>query len=293
MERFQLRSATLSLCLLAAAGGAVPGWAATSEPVAQPHCRASLICEQAAVVPGGTVTIGLLLKADEHWHTYWQNPGDSGLATSIRWTLPEGFEAGEIQWPAPKRFTFPGPILNFGYEGPVLLLTQIKVPAELQGDSFTFQAAARWLTCDPDECLPGKANLTLTLPLAKQEPPRDADVAAIFDAARAAMPRPAEGDKFHVQFNADLRFILLSFTLDKPVEPEQMFFFAADGQHLQAQPGFIHRVKANTYAIALKLVNDQAPPPPHLRGVLTCGNDAMWIDLPIPNHEQPPPGVTS
>ncbi|MCC6680216.1 MAG: hypothetical protein IT445_04855 [Phycisphaeraceae bacterium] len=283
-----MRSVTLSLCLLAAAGGAVPGWAATSQRVEQPHSRASLISEQAAVAPGQTLTVGLLLEPDEHWHTYWQNPGDSGLATSIRWTLPEGYEAGDIQWPAPQLFRLPGPILNFGYEGPVLLLTQIKVPAEAPGDSVTIQAAARWLTCSPDACLPGKANLTLTLPLTAQNPPSNAAAAAQFDAARADMPRAVEGDEIKVDFNAEARFILLSFTLDQPIEPEQIFFFAADGQHIQAQPGLIERVKDNTYAIALKLVNDQSPPPPRLRGVLRCGDNALWIDRPIPesrSHE--------
>ena len=44
--------------------------------------------------------MALRLKHDATWHTYWINPG-TGYPTSLRWTLPEGFSAGEIQWPTP------------------------------------------------------------------------------------------------------------------------------------------------------------------------------------------------
>jgi thiol:disulfide interchange protein DsbD len=60
------------------------------------------------------------------WHTYWQNPGDSGLPTTIEWKLPAGVTAGPIQWPAPHALPA-GPLVNYGYEGEVYLPTTLTV----------------------------------------------------------------------------------------------------------------------------------------------------------------------
>src|SRR5471032_2576062 len=69
-----------------------------------------------AGAPGTTVWAAIRQTIEPGWHTYWRNPGDSGLATSIAWTLPKGVTAGVPSWPAPERFTT-GPIVNFGYRG--------------------------------------------------------------------------------------------------------------------------------------------------------------------------------
>ena len=70
--------------------------------------------------------MGLKLRMADHWHTYWKNPGDSGLPTRIQWVLPEGWTAGEIQWPYPKPLPV-GPLMNYGYEDEVVLLTDLTV----------------------------------------------------------------------------------------------------------------------------------------------------------------------
>ncbi|MGZ5940585.1 MAG: protein-disulfide reductase DsbD domain-containing protein, partial [Rhizomicrobium sp.] len=72
------------------------------------------IALDSAVRPGTTVWVAIRQAIEPGWHTYWRNPGDSGLATSISWLLPKGVTAGESQWPAPERFTT-GNIVNFGY----------------------------------------------------------------------------------------------------------------------------------------------------------------------------------
>ena len=41
-------------------------------------------------------------KHKEGWHSYWVNPGDSGLRTRITWDLPDGFTAQQTRWPAPQ-----------------------------------------------------------------------------------------------------------------------------------------------------------------------------------------------
>ena len=92
------------------------------------HVRVTLIAEHTSLAPGQSLQIGLLLQHEPHWHTYWINPGDSGLPTTLTWTLPPGFRTQDIAWPLPKRFDVGG-LYNFGYDGEVLLPVTLEVPA--------------------------------------------------------------------------------------------------------------------------------------------------------------------
>ncbi|MBP9865827.1 MAG: septum formation protein Maf [Candidatus Omnitrophica bacterium] len=139
-----------------------PAAAAESGKVRSEHAEASLISEYTAVQPGKPMRVALKLKTDPDWHTYWINSGDSGLATSIRWTLPEGFSAGPIQWPYPSAIR-QDPLVTYGYHGEVWLFTTLQVPASLSpGSKVVFRAKADWLECEVP-CLPGQAELALEL----------------------------------------------------------------------------------------------------------------------------------
>jgi thiol:disulfide interchange protein len=113
--------------------------------------------------PGEQLKIGLLLKHDPHWHTYWRNPGDSGLPTEIQWKLPEKWEVGAIEWPVPKRIPI-GPLVNFGFEGTLLLPVKLVVPDNKASFTTvtTITAKAQWLMCK-DVCIPGEAHLALMI----------------------------------------------------------------------------------------------------------------------------------
>lgn len=122
---------------------------------------------RAAVAPGETFTIVLRETINGGWHTYWRNPGDSGEPTSLTWTLPAGWRAGDIQWPAPEAVPF-AMLVNYGYEGEVLFPVEITVPANARpGSNVTLTAAAYWLVCS-DICIPEDATLTLNVPVAAQ-----------------------------------------------------------------------------------------------------------------------------
>jgi len=123
---------------------------------------------------------------DEHWHTYWKNPGDSGLPTKIRWTLPEGWTAGPIQWPHPEAQRV-GPLMNYGYSDEVMLLVELTPPADALPGPVTLKADADWLVCK-DICIPEKAALTLAYAVAEGEPAAVAGNASLFGSARARLP---------------------------------------------------------------------------------------------------------
>lgn len=146
----------------------------------------TLLAEDAALTPGGRHWLALRIEHDPHWHTYWLNPGDSGLPTRIRWTLPDGYAAGDIAWPYPSRIPI-GPLVNFAYDGETWLLTPIDVPASAQaGGQASIAAEVSYLVCQ-EECIPGKQTLTLSLPIAERASPVDAHAEA-FAAARAKLP---------------------------------------------------------------------------------------------------------
>jgi thiol:disulfide interchange protein len=154
--------------------------------------QAELIAEPAAIVPGEPYWVGLRLRIKEGWHVYWRNPGDSGEAVAITWTLPPGFAADPIVWPTPSRIPI-AHLVNFGYERETVLLTRIVPPAAIAaGAPIGLEAHVSWLVCEK-ECIPGETRLSLALPVAGpgSSPGVDPRTRALFDAARASLPQPS------------------------------------------------------------------------------------------------------
>jgi thiol:disulfide interchange protein DsbD len=181
---------TVLFALLALLGQAASAQSLPRFGAPERHVDADLVAATDAIVPGQPLAVGLRLRHQAEWHTYWQVPGDSGLPTRIDWKLPAGFSAGPIEWPHPKRLPT-GPLVNFGYDGEILLLTTIQVPADVPvGSRVTLAGKAEWLECK-DVCIPGESDIALTLPVKPTAGP-SAHV-ALFDATRALVPQPLAG----------------------------------------------------------------------------------------------------
>src|ERR1700682_775264 len=115
---------------------------------------ASLVADTNAIVPGKTFTAGLLLRMVPGWHTYWKFSGDAGIPIELKWQLPPGWKAGELQWPVPMKFDDPGDIQTYGYHDEVLVLQEITPPASIPDSKVKLSAAANWLVCEKI-CVPG------------------------------------------------------------------------------------------------------------------------------------------
>jgi thiol:disulfide interchange protein DsbD len=164
--------------------GPASGHVVTSERV-----RAELLAHAPdGVAPGRTVWLGLQLAHAPEWHTYWKNPGDSGLPTELQWTLPAGVRAGEIAWPVPHKIPI-GTLANYGYEGTVLLPVRLTVGNDFRpapgATALDVRLQATWLVCRK-ECIPEEGTFTLQVPLQGST----AVHAQAFEAAWAAAPRP-------------------------------------------------------------------------------------------------------
>ena len=158
--------------------------AALSAVVVTPQVRAELVAHAPQGLGAGQpVWLGLKIDHQPHWHTYWKNPGDSGLPTTLAWTLPAGAAAGDIEWPAPQRLPI-GPLMNYGYEGTLLLPVAVTLPAGGADGGLEVKLRADWLVCK-DVCIPEGGDFVIKLPARTAI----ASHAALFDAARAAAPR--------------------------------------------------------------------------------------------------------
>jgi thiol:disulfide interchange protein DsbD len=184
---------TLPRLFLALAAAVLPllagAQASPASTVTTPQVRAELLAQAPeGVQPGKPVWVGLQITHQPEWHTYWKNSGDSGLPTELVWTLPPGIVAGDIAWPMPKRIPI-GTLVNFGYEGTVLLPVPLTVTSDFKASPLAGEVPvklkASWLVCKK-ECIPQEGEFTLKLPVRSTT----ALNAQAFEAALGAQPKP-------------------------------------------------------------------------------------------------------
>ncbi len=161
---------------------------ATKAVVQTNEVRAELLAHAPqGVAPGSAVWLGLRITHQSGWHTYWKNPGDSGLPTQLEWTLPGGISASDILWPLPKKLPV-GPLVNYGFEGDLLLPVRLDVAptfkAPLFGAGMDIRLKASWLVCKL-ECIPQEGDFALKLPVSSST----ALHGTLFEAAFAAQPK--------------------------------------------------------------------------------------------------------
>lgn len=181
--------ALAAACILPLAGLAQTGPGAV---VKTERVRAELMAHAPdGIGPGKQVWLGLQLAHAPEWHTYWKNPGDSGLPTSLQWTLPAGVTAGDIAWPVPRKIPI-GHLANYGYEGTVLLPVPLTVSPEFKpaaaGD-LPVRLKVSWLVCR-QECIPEDGEFALSIPV-RSTTAANGDQ---FQAAFAAQPKPLAGE---------------------------------------------------------------------------------------------------
>ncbi|PYL15407.1 MAG: hypothetical protein DME30_11475, partial [Verrucomicrobia bacterium] len=139
--------------------------------------KATLLADTSAIVPRKPFTAGLFLRMAPGWHTYWKFSGDAGLPTEIKWKLPPGWKAGEIEWPIPLKTNDPGDIQTYGYQDEILLMQEITPPAKIDTSPVRLSAEANWLVCEKI-CIPGGASLELELPTSTAAAPKNTDLFA-------------------------------------------------------------------------------------------------------------------
>ncbi len=281
---------TISQIARALVGAAIAFAIGTSvaAPVKTDNVEAELVAERTAIVPGQPLTVALRLAIADGWHTYWRNPGDSGLPTTLAWKLPAGVVASPIEWPTPHALPV-GPLVNYGYEGEVLhLVTLTPAQALAAGTPVKLAARADWLVCR-ETCIPEGADLTLTLPVDTTSAP-DAKWSGPIAATRAALPKPLAGWRASAQGHGST----IALTLVAPPaagDPGAVYFFAhADSRIEPSKPQPLAR-DGDAYVLTLPVSSALAPGLVNVDGVLTASKgfangagsmvSAATIDVPL------------
>jgi len=207
------------------------------------HTEAQLLLSADTVRPGDTVLAGVQLKMETGWHTYWKNPGESGQATEIKWQLPPGVTAGEIQWPLPKKLP-PAEVTTYGYEEEVVLLVPLTLATNLPVGSIDLKANVSWLECK-DVCIPANQNVEAKLNIG-DETKESADATTIRRWQRIKGPIPSSQDDLHLPFQAwwekptdkDLRPVIIRlphFKTDLVFNIEKADFFPYASEQFEVQ----------------------------------------------------------
>lgn len=213
--------------ILALFMGLLAAFPAAAQTDSAPKVQARLIAEAGEVAPGGTLTVALEEAIRPGWHTYWINPGEAGLPTTIDWSLPAGWHGGAIQWPYPKRLPV-GPLMDYGYEGKPWLLTAIAVPKDAApGTIVTLKAHASWLVCQ-NVCVPEDQTLSLPVSVSAAPSAPYATIEEQFAAARAKIPASSP---WPVAFHAgnDLDLFIASPSLAEAQLTDATFFPLDEG----------------------------------------------------------------
>ncbi len=243
--------------------------AAESAAVKKGAVGAQLVSDAAAIVPGQPFTVALRLQHDPHWHSYWIAPG-TGYPTSLTWTLPGGFKAGEIQWPTPHIVKdSAGKITGNGYEHEAFLLVEITPPTSLApGSTVKLAAVAEWLMCET-VCMPGDAKLEISFPVGTAAP--DTQWAGPLAAARAQLPAAITGWDATASHDGAKLTLRLTPKPGTTHVPQDLHFFAADGFNDYAKPQVV-RAENGGWVIESPLDAAADKTTKRLTGVLTSTN---------------------
>lgn len=262
--------ASLRLPLFALAGLLAGSSFAQSTPVRDKNVEARLVASVSTIQPGVPFTLGLQFTIDRTWHTYWANPGETGIPTSLELALPEGFTAGPLQFPVPKKFIidygFGVREAGYGYETSVIHPMTVTPPATLTpGQKITLSGKSAWLMCDPNTCVPGKADLSITLEVGAAAAP--SPEATAIASAVSRLPQPVAAP---AKIALEGTNVVLTATLPAGAIPEgaKLAFHPLKNQVLDAFADATVSVTGETVTISAAKHESLTAAPADFSGVL-------------------------
>lgn len=258
-----------------------------------PHSNITLVSENTSIQPGVPFWVATRLKMEPHWHSYWVNPGDAGLPTSLSWELPAGFKAGPIVWPHPTKIPLP-PLMSYGYENEVWLLTQITPPKSLTQKSVTLRAKAKWLVCK-EACLPASANISISLPVKSETPQSDTRWTSGFAKTRAEVPTTDSTWKVRAERAVNKKDFVLHLQVPKGANiadwnADELYFFSSQSSVIEPAAPQKFQKRGDEFVVTLAISEYSEDIPKNLTGILlapkngawnNAGNRSLAVDAPI------------
>ncbi len=249
--------------------------------------KAELVSEQTAIQPGKAFSVALRLTLEDHWHVYWQNPGEAGFPPAVDWELPEGFAAGEMQFPYPHRKNF-GDLINYGYEGTVLFIFDLTAPQDLFiGETVELKASTSWLVCK-EECIPQGGDVSLTLPVAETPAPDHRWVQA-FAETRAQHPLESSDWTIETAYQDSMLLVNAIPPLGYEGKLTELSFFPYSEDLIEHSTDQKLTASDKLYQLAMPLAADPEERPDSVAGVLVSDDGwrgsgsekALHFDVPV------------
>ncbi len=257
------------LALAAACALPLPGLAqgGATNVVKTERVRAELMAHAPdGIAPGKQVWLGLQLAHAPEWHTYWMNPGDSGLPTSLQWSLPAGVVAGDIAWPVPRKIPI-GHLANYGYEGTVLLPVPLTIAPDFKpsiSEDLPVKLKVSWLVCR-QECIPEDGEFALSVPVRSTTAGNGAAFQASFD----ARPKPLAGAS-QVEVTGQAIKVKVD-GLPASVRGKKLEFFPETGEVIETAGQWSQAWQGDTWTAQVPLSPHRAASPAVLPIVLAAG----------------------
>jgi len=209
-----------------------------ANPVETGHAKASLITNLQSSSQE-SFYVGVRLQMQDGWHTYWENPGDSGSPFNATWTTDAGVIVENVSWPTPQTIPYP-PLMTYGYEGDIVFPFQVfrSLDTELTEISLDFD----FLIC-ADICVPEQAKLTLDL--------TSASSSDLLDQAIDNLPTKLVKTKSTISGDE------LKVVFQSPKEFSTAYIFPREGNLFAYTPNqAITPIDENTFEITLPLFQD-------------------------------------
>jgi len=249
------------------------------------HTQAQLLLSAGTAKAGETVMAGIRLTMEPGWHTYWKNPGAAGQATQIKWQLPAGVTAGEIQWPVPKKLP-PLEVTTYAYEDEVVLLVPLKIETNLPAGMLNLAAKVSWLECR-ESCIPAGADVQASLAIGTEvKSSTDEALLATWQSrvpstaitfnAKALWQKPASGDDRPLLFELDWP------APGDPVTHKSADFFPAASDDFEIEAAVTNILNSASELEFTKSVKKFSGDwPKEISGVLVLDDKAYELRIPV------------
>jgi thiol:disulfide interchange protein DsbD len=229
---------------------------AYSNPVETGHARASLITNLQDSQQE-SFYVGVRLEMQEGWHTYWENPGDSGSPFDAQWNVDQGIIVENVEWPTPVTIPYP-PLMTFGYEGDVVF--PFKVFRAIDSNLSKINLEFDFLIC-ADICIPEKASLSLDLSSALPN--------SLVDEAVKNLP----ADFIQTQSVVEGDHLKIKFKSSQPVSNAYLFP-REDNLFAYTSTQKWNRLSEDTYEIAVPILNDEVG---SFSGILRINDEGFQV----------------
>ena len=244
------------------------------------HARLSLISELSSLGPGSTDWVGLRFQLEPGWHIYWKNPGDSGEPPKATWLSLGGIEASELQFPTPQRIKDHS-LVDYGYEGDVLLLSKLTVPnaGDVPGNKIEIAADIRYLVCR-EVCVPGKDHVALTVPFAASSKPMASHDAELIRKTETHLPQRLPAD-VRLSGKSEGGSVIVTVASKRPEFRAIKDFLPDDAGVLDNTSNPHFDLSNGSGRLTLKKSEQLDRPISQLKGLLVTADKAYDVTIPV------------